>query len=309
MKDTTTAIAAAAVMVAGLASQSDGWRQEWKLRPALAADQVHFSIQRARWRNSWSHSHDVPLARFRGISPGLLANGGNARFEYVHDAGRLLCEGSFSWGRGSGTYTFAPSQEFVRELQKMGLEAPDDEQLFSMLMSDVTLEFARGVQEALRDVSARRLVELRVHGVTLDYIRDARQAGYLEFTAKDFVELRIHGVRTDFLRALKASGYHLDAREVIELRNHGVSAEFVADLKQAGYGSLAAREITRLKIHGVRPEFLRDAKELGYNFTPQELVEMRNHGVTGTYLKKLRDAGMKNLTAAQITKLRIHGVE
>jgi hypothetical protein len=36
---------------------------------------------------------------------------------------------------------------------------------------------------------------------------------------------------------------------------------------------------------------------------------MRIHGVDGPYLKRLRDAGMRDLSAEQIEKLRIHGVD
>jgi hypothetical protein len=36
---------------------------------------------------------------------------------------------------------------------------------------------------------------------------------------------------------------------------------------------------------------------------------LRIHGVDGSYLKRLRDAGMRNLNAEQIAKLRIHGVD
>jgi hypothetical protein len=38
-------------------------------------------------------------------------------------------------------------------------------------------------------------------------------------------------------------------------------------------------------------------------------VELRIHGVNGDYLRKLQQNGMKNLSAEQIAKLRIHGVD
>jgi len=55
-------------------------------------------------------------------------------------------------------------------------------------------------------------------------------------------------------------------------------------------------------------EFIRTAKELGYRFTAPEFTEMRNHGVDGAYLRRLRDSGMRNLSAPQIAKLKMHGV-
>jgi len=353
-------LAAAAGAIPG-----DGWRQEWKLKSSETARTVQLTIKRSRWSSNWSTTNEVPLSSLRGLSPDQLARGGKARFEYVQDAGRLICEGSFSWGRGSGTFTFSPNDQFVSNLERMGYEAPDDDQLFSMLMLNVGLEFARGVRDAVPDASTKQLIELRIHGVSLDYIREAGEAGYKDFTAKDYVQMRIHGVDTGFLRGLHASGYKLQAGEICDLRIHGVSAEFVKELKQAGYdltakqitelsiqgvnseylrelksyglrpppsdlidfrihgvspeylkglkdagyGNLTADQITQLRIHGVRAEFVRDARNLGYEFTPQEFVELQIHGVDGSYLQKLRDAGMKNLTASQIAKLRIHGVE
>lgn len=270
---------AGVVLLSALVATSQDWRQEWKLKRSGSADKVHFTIERTRTGGRWSHSSDVPLDRFRGLSLDRLERSGPAKFEYVHDAGRIFCEGNFSWGRGSGTFTFMPDAAFAQELKRLGYEPPDDEQLFSMLMANVTLEFARGVKEAGLDASTRQLVELR-----------------------------IHGVRTDFLRDLKSFGYNLPPREVIELRIHGVTSEFLRDLKQAGY-DLSAKQITELRIHGVHPEFIRDTKDMGYNFTPKELVELRIHGVNGPYLKKLRDSGMRNLNASQIVKLRIHGID
>jgi hypothetical protein len=66
--------------------------------------------------------------------------------------------------------------------------------------------------------------------------------------------------------------------------------------------------VVQLKIHGVPIEFMDTASDLGYQFTLRELIDLRNHGVDGSYLRKLREAGMKNLTASQIQRLKIHGV-
>ncbi len=40
-----------------------------------------------------------------------------------------------------------------------------------------------------------------------------------------------------------------------------------------------------------------------------EIVEMRDHGVDGAYLRKLKDTGFQTLSAAKIIKLRTHGVD
>ena len=55
--------------------------------------------------------------------------------------------------------------------------------------------------------------------------------------------------------------------------------------------------------------FVMEAHDLGYRFTPDELIQLHDHGVDGKYLRTLHDSGMRNLSADQIVQLRDHGVE
>jgi hypothetical protein len=265
---------------ATLVAFTENWNAGWELRPSLSLNKVHLVIRRSNSFGSSTNGRDVPLDNFRGFSLSMLATPGPAKFEYVADAGRLLCEGRFLLGTGSGTYTFAPDRGFVSAFRQMGYDTPDDEQLFSMLMMDIDRAFAREIRDTGMRASSRDLIQLRIHGVTLDYVREARQAGYQNFSAEDYAQLRIHGVTNEFLRELKSAGY-----------------------------DLRAGEIAQLSIHGVEPDFVRDARRLGYNFTPDELAQLRIHGVDAGYLMRLKDAGMRNLNAEQIAKLRVHGVD
>ena len=45
------------------------------------------------------------------------------------------------------------------------------------------------------DLSEERLVQFRIHGVTPDFIRDVRAAGFKDMTAEDLVDFSIHGRR------------------------------------------------------------------------------------------------------------------
>jgi len=326
----------AALLAALMAPGQDG-RQEWRMSPAGRGDRVHFTIEHWKGGSHSSTSTDVQLDRFRGFNPSLFDHAGDAQFEYVHDAGRLVCKGHFSFGRGAGNFTFTPDPSFVAALQKLGYDAPREEQLFTMMMVDVGLDFARTVSEAGLHATTDQLIELRIHGVNAEYIRETQRAGYTKLSANDYVQMKIHGVQPSFLRDLKAAGYELDSRQVVELRIHGVSSEFLRDLKDyglqpraadmvqmkihgvsadylkglkdAGYGDLSTDQIVQLRIHGVSTDFVQDAKSLGYNFSAQDTVELRIHGVDSAYLRRLRDSGMRNLSAAQIVKLRIHGVD
>jgi hypothetical protein len=340
-------------------------RQEWQMRESGRADKVHFSFDRYKGRNHSSWGTDVSRDRFRGLPATILDRGGAATFEYVTDAGSLVCKGSFSWGRGSGTFTFKPDPKFTAELKKLGYDEPTTEQQLRMTFSDVSLEFAREIKTPGFSTSTQQLINLTDHGVTLEYVRKARHAGFRDLSADDFmrlrdhgvdiafiqdvaalgydmtagdmVRLRDHGVNAEFLAQLKDAGYELPAARIAELRDHGVDSNFFRDLKgrglqpaagdlirlrdngvtpgflkeldEAGYNNLSAEDIVQLRNHGVSGEFVRDAKALGFQFTPRELRDLHDRGVNGDYLRRIRESGFKTLSAADIAKLRDHGVD
>lgn len=337
MKQSTDAIAICLCAAFALLAPAQNWDQEWRMKKSTDAGKVHFTVERSRPGSRSSHSSEAPIESFRGLSLQALTKGGPAKFEFVRDAGRLACEGHFTGGRGIGSFQFVPNPQYSSELQRLGYEAPAEDQLFSMMLTDVSLAFARGVKQANVPSTTKQLVEMRIHGVTLDYIQAMRAGGYTTLNAKDYVEMKIHGVTPELVSELKKAGYDVPAKKVVEMKIHGVSPEYIRSLnsfglrpdtsevvemkihgvspeylkafKDAGYSDFNVRQVINMKIHGVSPEFVRESKGLGYNFTSKELTDLKIHGVTTAYLQKLQSSGFKNLTANKIVQLRIHGID
>ena len=299
---------AGAVLLAALLLPGQDGRRDWELS-RFTGTTVRFTIDTWKPGHHSRSSTDVPLERFRGLSTSLFNSGGNARFEYVQDAGRLICEGRFSsFGRGAGTFTFVPDPGFVAELSRLGYGSVNESQLFEMMLMGVGLDDARAARETGLNASIRDLLDMRIHGVNAEFMRETRRAGYRSPVAQDLVQMKIHGVSAEFLRDLKSAGYEIPTGEVVELRIHGVSSQFLRDLKDFDLHP-SAKDMVQLRIHGVGADFMREAKALGYNFSAQELVNLRIHGVDGRYLRRLHDSGMKNLDAEKIQKLKIHGID
>jgi len=63
-------------------------------------------------------------------------------------------------------------------------------------------------------------------------------------------------------------------------------------------------DIDTLRDHGVEPEYLREIRALPDGFSISDISELRDHGITAKYIRDLHDMGMKNLTVAQIIRLR-----
>ena len=336
-----TLIAGATLLFFTLNAQvSEG--QEWTLRKSDSANMVNLRLEVNQKRGlGWSrssHSTDIPWSSIEGLKPGQLDTGStNAKFAIVRDAGRFVCEGITGLGRGTGSFRFEASPTYAERLRQLGYTSPDSEQVFSMAMHDISLEFAKYVRDTGLRASTKELIELRIHGVAQDYIAEMRNFGFTELVARDFVEMKIHGVQPEFVRGLKAAGYNLTAREIVEMKIHGIDSQYIRELhsyglnppardlvemkihgvrpeylkalKDAGFQNLTPQDVTNLKIHGVSPEFIKDTKSMGYNFSLRELTEMKIHGVSTPYLQKLRASGFKDLTADKIVKLRIHGID
>jgi hypothetical protein len=281
--------------------------QSWKLSRSGAPGMVHFTVERSRAGSRSVNGSDVPIANFRGFSVEKLDHSGPLQFEYVQDAGRLSCQGRVSWGRASGNFTLSPNPDFVAELNRLGFGSPREDQLFFLMLANVNLEYARAIHDAGLGASLQQLIELRQHGLSAQFVRDAGRAGYRNFRAQEFIDLKDHGVESGFLRDLKSAGYDMRADEIVELRDHGVSSQFLDELKQAGY-NLSAGQITELSAQGVNSGFVRDLKFYGLRPGPQELVALRTHGVTAQYLRALQVAGYDKLPADEVIDLQQHGV-
>lgn len=332
------AVIAGAVMLETLTAPGTGLSgQGWQLRRSGSSNMVRFTIERSRPGSRSVSSSDVPLANFHGFSLDMLDHNGPAKFTYVLDSATLQCDGKFSWGRGSGSFTLTPNPEFAAELNRLGFATPDEDDLFVMMLSNVNLDFVREVRSADIARTLHDVLDMAAHGVTSQYIHEVNRTGYKNLRAQDYIDLKDHGVEARFIEALKEAGYQLPSNEVIELKDHGVDSDYIRALRgydlrpdatelvslrdhgvtpdflrgfrDAGYGAIPTDQTIELKDHGVDREFVAEVHDLGYRFTPAELVELHDHGVDGKYLRNIKDSGMRNLNAGQIVQLHDHGVE
>ena len=287
----------------------DEWTAEWTLESnhSSSSKPLRLSFGFRRDGSNWTERTDVPLSSFRDFSLDMLERDGLLRFAYVREAGELLCEGTARGGRAHGTFTVKPNAEFVSALEKMGYRAPDERDVVFLMMSDVTLQFAQEVKATGLELTPGDLAELRSHGVTADYIRQARQAGLNQFTADDFCELRTHGVEPLYLQRIVAADPKLTAGDIAELRTHGVEPDYLKGVQATGI-ALSMEDIASLRTHGVEPAYLKGIREADGNLSVDDIDDYRTHGVEPGYLKEMR-AVDSQLNADEISDLRTHGVE
>jgi Antirepressor regulating drug resistance, predicted signal transduction N-terminal membrane component len=87
------------------------------------------------------------------------------------------------------------------------------------------------------------------------------------------------------------------------------SGSYIDGMVEAGYTNLSVDELIKLRDHGVTPNFLKELKALGYGLPPVEMaIRLADHGVRISYIKKLADMGYKKLSFEELIRAADHGV-
>ncbi|HEY2467329.1 MAG TPA: M56 family metallopeptidase [Terracidiphilus sp.] len=294
---------------ATLADPDKTWRHGWRLtRRDSSSSKVELSlISRNDDGNDRMNTEDVPLSSLAGFSLSVLNHDGPVKFEYVRDSGRIVCEGRVAGGRASGPFTVVLNPSFVSALEKMGYVAPQEDEAFSLVTSDVTLGYAQAVRDTGLTSSLSDLINLRDHGVSSDYVRAVRQEGFTNLSASEISELRDHGVNPNYLKAIKAAGPDLSIEAIDRLYDHGVKPDYYKSMKTTA-PQLSIEQIDSLFDHGVEPDSYKGFASVDPKLSIEQIDSLRDHGVKPEYYRRMRSAA-PNLSIEEIDGLFDHGVE
>ena len=116
-----------------------------------------------------------------------------------------------------------------------------------------------------RRLTPDELIELRIHGVDANFMREMRDLGLGDLSLQEFKEMAIHGVDADFVHEMRELGYReLPVSNLLELRIHGVDADFVRQMRDLGFEELPLDKLVEMRIHGVDADFVREMRDLGF---------------------------------------------
>jgi hypothetical protein len=159
------------------------------------------------------------------------------------------------------------------------------------------------VDAGYRNLDVDQLIAMKIHGVTGDYVRQIRAAGY-EPTPDDIVAMKIHGVDPEYIRQIRAAGLQLTLDQLVAFRIHGVTADFMTELKQAGVAVADPDDLIALRIHGANANWIRQIQSLGFsNIAVEDLVSLRVHGITPDFITEARKI-FKDLSLDQLIALK-----
>ena len=201
--------------------------------------------------------------------------------------------------------------DYIAELRRLGYTNLSVDQLIELKSHGVSIEFIEGLKrEGLADLSVEHLLKLRSHGVQPDLIRSLKASGYSDLGMDQLLKLRMHGVTPQFVSEMGAAGFpRLPLEALVKARQHGVSPAFIKDLQSLGYAQLSLDDVIKARMHGVDSNFIKELQSSGHKgLSLDELIKARQHGVDADFAKTLEPLGYSGLSLEQLIKLRNHGV-
>lgn len=194
--------------------------------------------------------------------------------------------------------------DYIAEMEQAGYKGLTVDQLIELKIHGVTPEYIQKMKASGMNLTLDQMAAFRIQGVSPEFVNEWKTRGW-NLTPDQLLAFRIHGVNPAAIDQMKAAGYTLDPENAIAMRIHGVTPEFAKSWKDAGFGDVPFDKLLTLRIHGASAQTVTDLRTLGFTkLTLDNVIEARIFGVNGDFIKRVHDHGFNNLTFEQLIRLR-----
>lgn len=127
----------------------------------------------------------------------------------------------------------------------------------------------------LTNLSVDELIALKTQGVTADYVREMKAAGF-EPNIHELIGLKVQGITPEYIRDIRATGLKPTSHELMGMKVQGITPEYVRAMQSAGLGELKIHDIIGAKVQGVTPEFIAKVRAHGFkDLTIRQLISLK----------------------------------
>ncbi len=250
-------------------------------------DKIHISFDlRPERRGKNQNGSSFAFSDLQGLSREQAQNG-SVRFSLVREAGTIDCEGSFTAGKGSGTFRFNGNQQYVTAMRQRGFD-------FEKTDSD-------------RDSNlAERLFAATMLNVTTAIADDLRRANFPNLGVDDLFKAAIFKIDGKFMAEMAATGFpDLKMEDLVKARIFKIDAEYVRKIKDMGFGADNFEHLVKYSIFKVTPEYLNELRAEGLtDLDPEQVVKLRIFKIDAAFVRQAR-AEDPNITVEKIVQKKI----
>lgn len=263
------------------------WKADTRSEHADKADKLYLSFKRqTQWgknQNGSTYSYE----ELRGLTKQQAEAGGSVRFSLVREAGTVECEGTFTGGKGSGTFTFTPDRSFIDGMRARGFDFEKDSvtdkhddlesRLLTAAMVNVTTALADDLKAAnFGDLDVGDLFKAAIFKVDSKFMAEMKASGFPNLSMEDLVKARIFKIDADYVRQVHEMGFSNKGFEgLVKFRIFKVTPEFLAELKAAGLSNLNSEDIVKCRIFKIDADFVRKVRAEEPNATIEDMVQMK----------------------------------
>jgi beta-lactamase regulating signal transducer with metallopeptidase domain len=159
----------------------------------------------------------------------------------------------------------------------------------------------------LKDFSVDNLIAMKVQGVTADYVREVRAAGF-DATVSNLIGMKVQGVTPEYIKEMRAAGLSPNVDQLIGMKVQGVTPAYIRDLRATGVNP-SLNEIIGMKVQGITPEYIKSLKAAGFNdLKTGDYIAAKVMGITPEFINQVRSRGFKDLTLHQLIGLKTAGI-
>jgi beta-lactamase regulating signal transducer with metallopeptidase domain len=94
------------------------------------------------------------------------------------------------------------------------------------------------------------------------YIDSLESVGLTKLSVDDLISLKVQGVTADYVRQVKAAGFDPNVHDLISMKVQGITPEYIRDIRATGLKP-SMHDLIGMKVQGVTPEYIRALQSAG----------------------------------------------
>lgn len=247
---------------------------------------VHISFERRSEKGRNQNGSSYSYNDLEGLTPQQAQNG-QVNFRLVREAGIIECEGTFTKGKGSGTFRFIGNRNFVDGMKARGFDfekseslrnsSTPEERLFAAATLNVTTALADDLLSAnFGKLEIDDLFKAAIFKIDGKFMAEMKATGFPDLGMEDLVKARIFKIDAEYVRQIKETGFTADGFEgLVKFRIFKVTPEFLNDMRAAGFEKMSSEDIVKCRIFKIDGEFARQARADEPNISIEEMVQMK----------------------------------
>ncbi len=261
------------------------WKADMRSEKQESSGKIHISLERKTDDGRHQNGNNYSFDELRGLSREQTQNG-RVNFSIVREAGNIECEGTFTNGKGVGTFRFVPNKAFFDGMKSRGFDFEKsnskhedgfESRILSAAMLNVTTALADDLLSAnFGTLDVDDLFKAAIFKVDSKYMVEMKNSGFPNLNFEDLVKGRIFKIDADYVRQVHEMGFSDKGFEsLVKFRIFKVTPEFLGELKAAGLTNLDSEDIVKCRIFKIDADFVRKARSEDPNATIEDMVKMK----------------------------------